>query len=522
MSTWTDHLKRARALVKASKHPKALRELEKALAAGGDRETSVYECRSGIYEGQNKYKSALIDAKAIIQLAPARWQGYARAARLFLQVRKLEEATRMADMALTRLDGKDAAAQREALAQIKSEAERYRRQTMNHFVNLPVELMAIIFELVTLDWPHQQGFILGGVCRHWRNVALGTPRLWSTIMVNKTKDVRRAQRGLERAKGIVDRLVLGPFDQRTTSLKLESVRWDRLRVCSLESNDITPFIGGKSRLGRLSNLEQLDISHTEKSCDHILVVPVSRLKLDSASFTWSVLCAQQNYLTSLEVESPTFIPTVEEIWLLLETNPLLETFAVALNRVHHQTIPELPPLVMSNLHTLRLDRTPWLGYFLYSVTMPSLQSLQFCNTQLMELGLLAQKQPRLQHLCINNIFFPGRELVQLLHSCPALHTLELQCLSEMDPVINALANPRLSLCPALTTLDVSNGGVKTVPLLRLLEARNGEANADVARIRHLKADRCLFIEAKAVPWIRTQVETFSCVYLDRKAASWKR
>ncbi|KAJ7069764.1 hypothetical protein C8F01DRAFT_527514 [Mycena amicta] len=520
--SWSEHLKRAKGLIKASKPMHALKELDKALGVGGDQEHAVYECRSAIYEQQGKYKSALLDAKNIIQLAPARWQGYARASRLFFHARKLDEATRMADLALARLDGQDAAVQRQKLAQIKSQADQYRRQRLNHFANLPVELVATIFELVALEAPHQQVLTIWAVCKHWQSVALGTPRLWSTLIVKREQQVRIAQRWIERAKGMISRLVLGPLDSRTTSLSLDGLRWDRLRVCLLDGHDITPYIGGKSQLHRLSGLEQLEIYHTAGQCDHLIAIPVEKSKLVDARWTWSALCTHQQRLTSLEVDTPFAMPTIEEIWLVLETNPLLEVFAVTLFPGPWHAMPVMPALTMPHLHTLHLSRTPWFARLFEFVTMPSLRIVRLSHLRTTGLSLLAQKQPQLHHLSAENSLFTSSEFISLLQISPALHTLELTLQIQAEAVMTALATTHPPLCPALSTIDISNCDVKTVPIIKLLQTRNAEGRPEVAKIRHLTADRCPSIEAQAIPWITSQVERFSCVYLDKKSASWKR
>ncbi|KAF7288541.1 F-box domain protein [Mycena chlorophos] len=522
MPSWSDHLKRAKALRKASKPAQALKELDQALASdGGNRQPAVYVCRAAIYEEQKKYKSALLDAKCIIDLSPTRSHGYACAARLFLQAGKPDEAIHMAGLALARLqDGKDSEAQRENLSQIKTQADQERRRKANHFAQLPVELLAAIFELLTMDWPHQQVLRVSSVCQHWRSVALGTPRLWSTLIVRNHRQVQTAKRWIQRAKGMIYRLVLDTLDQ-SSPLSLDGVRWDRLRVCVLNTHDVATYLGGRAHLARLSGLEELDVAHFPGNCDHLIALPVQRLKLEDSMASWSLLGTHQQ-LTSLEVYLPSVPATPEEIWRVLQNNPLLEVFAVELTKASWSVASEMPPLTMSNLHTLRLCRAPWFQRLFEFVSMPSLRTIQLAHLRRNGLKLLVQQRPQLHHLSVTSTVFEDTDIVELIQTSPALHTLELVTSTQTAAVVHALAHTEPPLCPALTNLDVSNSDVKNASLIKLLQRRNEQGCSDVARIRRLTANRCPSIEAQIIPWISELVDSFSCVYLDKKAASWKR
>jgi len=80
------------------------------------------------------------------------------------------------------------------------------------FDKLPMELLVRIFHHTRADsvlngcgikYPHPVALTLGHVCRHWRNVALGAPTLWTDIRIVQydTKDIREAARVyLERSK----------------------------------------------------------------------------------------------------------------------------------------------------------------------------------------------------------------------------------------------------------------------------------------------------------------------------------
>jgi hypothetical protein len=152
----------------------------------------VYDSRAGIYERRGKPKNALQDVKNVIQLAPTHSQGYARASRLFLAVRKFDEAATMADMALARLDSNDSLRRRK-LEELKVEVLDHRRRQIYHFGKLPVEIITVIFKMVIAsNWTRV--LTIWAVSRHWHDVALNTPNLWSTLVLTKRHPARHAQR----------------------------------------------------------------------------------------------------------------------------------------------------------------------------------------------------------------------------------------------------------------------------------------------------------------------------------------
>ncbi|KAJ6559105.1 hypothetical protein DFH09DRAFT_1316868 [Mycena vulgaris] len=228
--SWTDHLNKAKLY-------SAL-----ALLVGGDREYTVYDSRAALYERQGKSKNALQDVKNVIKLAPAHWQGYARASRLFLGVRKLDEATTMADMALSRLDPSDSK-RRQKLNELKQEILEHRRRQVYHFGKLPVEIITVIFEMVVdLDW--SQVLTIWSVSKHWHIIALNTPNLWSTLVLTHRHPVRHAQRWVKRSKGRVRELSLRSTLPRFT-VNLDGLHWDHLRLCKLGGDhDIAEYMGG--------------------------------------------------------------------------------------------------------------------------------------------------------------------------------------------------------------------------------------------------------------------------------------
>ncbi|KAJ7927976.1 hypothetical protein B0H13DRAFT_1597903, partial [Mycena leptocephala] len=501
-----------------------------ALRVGGDREYTVYDSRAAIYEKQGKPKNALQDVKNVIKLAPAHWQGYARASRLFLAVRKLDEAITMADMALSRLDPNDAT-RRQKLTELKEEVLQQRRRQIYHFGKLPVELITTIFEMVVdPDW--SRVLTIWAVSKHWHNIALNTPNLWSTLILTNRHPARHAQRWIERSKGRIREISFRSSLSRTP-VNLDGLLWNHLRICKLENHDIAEYIGGKSKFHRLSKLEELRVNDAVLDCDLLLSIrhpKLRRLTLDGPRFSWDVLISNHRNLTSLEVRHPHTPPSLEEIMAILQSSPMLEQLAMDLDTCGPSSASSPPPLTLPHLHSLHLANTPWASLFFALVAMPCLETLRLSQLRSITLGSLIERRPQLISLAINRCFVPSGELLMLLNFAPTLRSLELTRLDRVsNDVVEALVgNP---LCPALDLLDISHSSdLKTTPILDLLNSRNPpvEIPGDVtqpprlARIRTLKTNECHQIQPSLIPWIRTRVETFSCVYMPKRAASWRR
>ncbi|KAH9920612.1 uncharacterized protein B0H18DRAFT_956996 [Fomitopsis serialis] len=104
--------------------------------------------------------------------------------------------------------------------------------------NIPTELLVHVFLLVrdsttTLSW-----ISLTHVCRHWRNVALGTPLLWASIPVGRRPSFLRAclARSSDVLVDVIFRHSLSHIDRLLGDLRSHAGRVRMLKVLLL-SND---------------------------------------------------------------------------------------------------------------------------------------------------------------------------------------------------------------------------------------------------------------------------------------------
>jgi F-box/TPR repeat protein Pof3 len=198
------------------------------------------------------------------------------------------------------------------------------------------------------------------------------------------------------------------------------------------------------------------------------------------------------------------------------------------------TLPKLSQLEIYGVaHASSLLKTfnlPALQKLLLSRIADPLDEAFACLVECEELHLT---DFTLQH-CTFNV----RHLLDLLRKSRSIHSLTLNHISGVaNEVVEALAeeeaNSDAVLCPAVEYLDVSHcPDVKTGTIRRLLIVRNGGVEAKTGEkedeklvrppISTLYINGCPLIEAPFIPIFRRQVKLFSCVYLSKKAANYRR
>lgn len=242
----------------------------------------------------------------------------------------------------------------------------------------PPEVLAHIFSLTmgnvdllsTLQMVIRENSIVltvSGVCRRWRQVALGCGRLWETIAFSTqdTRTVRCAEVFLERSRGVSLSVHIhgsgGSQDQppqspvRSIILKL-SKELHRIRACKL--NLPPPYI---------LEVWTMEISHMVhlaiRGDDHLRVPPrfanqIERLQMISISgcLKWPVRDFRRLVTAVLENE-----PSDEAV----SVNDLLEPF---------DGTPNLSNLVLSGYSRLTLSRP-------FAATLPTLRKLdiRYCD-----------------------------------------------------------------------------------------------------------------------------------------------
>ncbi|KAG6915151.1 hypothetical protein DXG01_013046 [Tephrocybe rancida] len=563
----------------------ALNHFSKALKfPGGDQQHIIYDSRAAVYEKIGKPKEALRDSKSVIKLAPDQWQGYARAARLFLLASKFDAALTMADAALTRIKLPNTK-RRDEISKLRDEilgaqeAEVKRvRLTQNQTSKLPVELLNEVMSYVVWDdAPALIRFLR--VCGFWRNVALTTPVLWDTLILTTKSPMRKLSLWIKQSKCRIRELHIRedaaahadwPFSE------LADIHWDQVRVCSSVSWDLAGYIKkqklGNAALASLKEFEMIEPKICRVRASPELFPLLQKAGVRSLSFNTSYFSWKQvsEHLTSLRLLNVVGCST-DPAYLLhaLKANRRLQTIKI-LDRFHYNYVSK-PPLSLHYLTHLELMGSH-ASSLVESLSTPNLNTLILKGSrESLDRAFKALHRSRctkhLTHLVVEQSTIDPAILKRFLESAVSLARLELTALNKCaNIIVEALAGPIFFprqhktspsqhvvlpagtgdtpiLCPALMYLAVSQcPDIRTGPLVRLVKSRKSTAAAvaaeaeeiedasDVppppppqkcARITTLIMDECEHIEAQWLPWFRDNVQTVSCQYQSKMKSKWR-
>ncbi|KAF8919016.1 hypothetical protein CPB85DRAFT_1279835 [Mucidula mucida] len=378
---WKPSFEKAMSAYKTGKYQDALISCTEAIEISAPSQPYfVYDCRSAIYEKLGRLKDALRDAKTTIDVAPTRCQGYLRAARIFLVACKFEQCLAMAELALARIAADDAK-RRVEITSLKTTALHGKRRVTCHVATLPVELMAEIFEnAVANDAP----FVvrLSAVCKHWRDVALRTPRLWGSLTLTNRAPKRKTEIWLARSQRRIHNLTLRKtlVEPQWTPDKIVDLKWEHLRSCTLEDWDIITSLDQENLDHVVAGLEELEIhdrlfNHNRNS---LLAYPYAALRsliLEGAIVNLHAIPPAPPTLQTLSVRS---CPAQDLLVLLsyLSQAADLTTLTLDIPFGDFQAPAPLPePLRREKLTTLDIVATPGALHLFSFIVMPSLQHL---------------------------------------------------------------------------------------------------------------------------------------------------
>ena len=226
---------------------------------------------------------------------------------------------------------------------------------------------------------------------------------------------------------------------------------------------------------------------------------------------------------------------------------MLEKVVVDVNSQH---LPSVAPMQLTLHRLTQLEICGLSAYEFQSVTIPSLHILRM--TRVVGADMLIRSVFNggavvLMELTIQSSLISLSDLVPLLQAASSLEAFELSHIDgQVNTVVEALAQPSLLpsssplktlVCPRLTRINLSAcPDLKTGALMRLVKSRlpvvAPESHQDmatlnqdifpVAQIETLIVDKCPLIEPDALPWLRSKVQVFSCVYATGKDARWRR
>ncbi|KZT24473.1 hypothetical protein NEOLEDRAFT_1134845 [Neolentinus lepideus HHB14362 ss-1] len=553
--SWKDHFDEGVKAFRSSNLEEALTHFSKAVECGGTH-FNVYDSRAAVLERLGRTKDALRDAKATIDADPSRWQGYARASRLFFKLQKYSSSITMAELALERLKNGEIkrvdevlAIKRKAAAVQSDLAQQEREQraaNSYHFGKLPVEIIVHIFTL-HVDTHASGSIVLSHVCQHWRGIALNTPTLWSTLILSR-KPIKKALLWHTRSGGMVKELTV-----RQGVLAAGMPPFKRLRTFRTASHEMTlkhllDLLDANEREQLTRNLEEIVLKECHTSALVAQEMPALRhLEIRSVGvFDWNAASTHISSLRTLVVHDTSY--PIGDVLSLLRANPMLETlsFMATPGKIYLDfgIEPDLTQFPLPCLRSLELGNFDlWSDMFLATISTPSLETLTLTALQSRQDAVLHKLKrdgvSRLRELRMQKCSVSPSTVLQVLEHVDALETLELSHIGgnasagarmggDINVVIEALAAGTLGgdgspLCCSLQHLDISHcPDIKTGPLIRLVKAHLAGGHGDIKPLRSLIMNGCPLIDAETLPWFRSKVPVLSCAYLDKKTASYKR
>lgn len=506
----------------------------------GGSASQLFDSRAAVHDKLGDLKAALEDARKVIDVAPHQWQGYARCARLFLRMKKPGRAAKMVDYAFERVKPGDVT-RRESLFALKQEVvdfeaaiKRHISRTFYHFGKIPVEISNEIFSLL-VDSDHSLVLTIAGVCNTWRSVALARPSFWSTLVLTKKRPTKKAKVWIQRSGGRILNLkfVQGCLSDPTLYQSFRGLQWETLRALDTEVDIVeivAPVVDQISRLDKLritdadSARALLNLLHRVRTRDldirgeHIQFNAVRQILSD---------CRTLSFHASAQFD-------VSDILHAISENQNLTTLSMSI--VGHRTM-ELTPsqlaeaaLELPNLQRLDLRSNHWLYTLLCQATMPSLVSLSL--SEFMGIGnqlanfLTHHPTTSLTDLTISRCIAPHLQLTSLLRASPKLRAVVIEGIPDINEVVEFLAATHPSVaqvppCPLLEKLDLTScASLRSGPIVRFVKER--VTNGDVVAIGTLVIDFCPLIEPEVRDWLSRNVPSFSCVYVRKKDARWKR
>ncbi|TFY68392.1 hypothetical protein EVG20_g3565 [Dentipellis fragilis] len=583
---WRGHFQRGIEAYRGGKSAEALQSFSSAIDSSDSPPYTLFDSRAAVYEQAGRYKDALLDSKKVIDLAADRWQGYARAARLFLLLKKYQSAAQMTSLALERIpDGEQNNARRESLVQLENNIRQaqaqaailmQQRQADNRVLvdpvgNLPVELISHIF-LLANDSPVTPLY-LSHVSRRWHDIAISLPSLWRVLVLSKNKPAEKAKIWKSRARHwinelrfknepgnplVIDRgsISIEPL-QKLISDELDDLQWERVKVCKLHDIPLSAFeraLAACHLRGCLRDLDELQVIF------HDLV----SVDIRNSGIHRSPLRA------------------------LMQANPKLEKLvfhASPFSRVYLSDFDSTDPLTMAHLEHLEFSHVAEVSAITNKLSLPALQVLRLWSISdarpsfdaivqnmgsnvegLTELSfrqsvvdvrtlarvLLQSLQLEIFQLCSASLSGRTNDIVDILNAPPSASYRRYNALD----LLSSPASGFPIACPSLRHVDLSQCSDLTAgPVVRMVSVRlklhssEPEAEAEpssqpaqspgpadgvddqaalpskppqISKIETLVIDGCQQIEADTLPWLRQSVPMFSCVYLTKKEASRRR
>ncbi|KAF8527067.1 hypothetical protein JB92DRAFT_3139975 [Gautieria morchelliformis] len=553
MSSWEESFRKGVIAFRTSEYEKALKSFDEAIENGG-RRYNVYDSRAAVLEKLGKFRQALRDSRKAIELAPEMRHGYARSARLFLQLEKYDVALDMIRLALERVHNHHPARRLEletlqsTISNARDEDILRKAPKTPYFSKLPVELISEVF-LYATEMASTFPVVAGMVCSHWRTVSLSMPSLWQSVTLSHMNPVKKFALWWERSRHRITDLRV------RHTISMLQLR-DALKVCgpsffsSLKSVRCeVDVIHLTSPLLSFPNVQTLDLEHIHLSLKkHQLeilspigpLVPLDRMSsarsliLDYVLVDWSIVAPRLSSLRILIIRTgQEGNPTTDHLRALLVANPHLEKLVLETgSAMEVGSFRGDERIVLSNLTHLELLGPMNARVLVAQLSLPLLErfAISQCLSPADQVMDAFEPAPMaLAELTMHTCSFSAARLAPFLQTLSRITKLEItHSASLVDSVVDVVSGSqqvdgqtRLN-CPLLKHVDFShctnlNGG----PIVRLVKPRLAETPEATStssqtsvpvKIEAIHLDGCVRIDPTVPEWLRARVRTVSCQF----------
>lgn len=329
---------------------------------------------------------------------------------------------------------------------------------------LPEELLSLIFVTGVCDAEDEDPLLVSSlmlVCRYWRDVAINTPELWSTICISPHGSLEKARRRLARSKSVrldvsinfnpradepstvTENIVramdlLRPALWRTRSFRLSVPNRPQVHAAVLRCQEDAPFLETLS----ICVYHSMQDDHYSSPCLPLFNGYTPRLKscsFTSFNFGWDRRIVSGLNALHLVGYWNGLSPSVDTLLDILRGCPNLQELTLrnisdvdspisALDQEFSTAkIVKLPRLTKASFYFSGNIRTRLL---LSQISFPALESLELSYLDNMTPIIEHLRQQSLtslplRHLRIESSFFNEHKFVNLLKRLMSLTTLEL-------------------------------------------------------------------------------------------------
>ncbi|EMD39518.1 hypothetical protein CERSUDRAFT_80909 [Gelatoporia subvermispora B] len=370
---------------------------------------------------------------------------------------------------------------------------------------LPSELLASIFVNGVFDQGEEDAVLLANImlaCRYWREVAVGTPALWSRIFMGPRRSLDRARLKLERSKSFPLHICVDfspQSEHRTVATEtlmhamdlLRSAMW-RWRSFQLSVPERPQAHAALSRCKeeapllevfsvRIANSMQHDDRHPGQPL-FLFAGRTPRLRscaFNSYNFGWDPRLASGLRVLKLSGYWNNAAPSLDDLLAILRASPQLEELALRnMSDVDQGAcgvtdIDPDRPIRVADSRTVYLPRLTRASFYyagplrvrtlLSLLTFPALERIELGYMD--DVSAIVEYLRRqsltslpLRHLKIESCLFNEFKLVSLLMRFTSLATLELIDVEDVSSyTLRSLATPQLAqpwLCQKLTSINL--------------------------------------------------------------------